>query len=81
MFTTYILFSEKLNKHYTGSAQDFNIRIKKHNSGQVKFTSRGIPWVLVHREEYKTRNEAYKREGEIKSWKGGIKFKKLIKKD
>jgi putative endonuclease len=78
MFTAYILFSKKLGKYYIGSTRDFKTRIRRHNSGRVKFTKYGRPWVLAHKEEFQTRAEAYKREREIKSYKGGLKFKRLL---
>lgn len=78
MFFAYILFSKKLGKYYTGSAEIIDKRLKRHNNGQVKFISRGRPWILVYKEQFSTRSEAYKRERELKSYKGGVKFKKLL---
>lgn len=37
-----------------------------------------IPWELVYSESFNSRNEACKRELEIKSYKSGILFKKLL---
>lgn len=75
---TYILWSSKLCKYYIGSTNNLNNRIKEHNSGKSAFTKKGVPWKIIKVEEYKTKKEAYKREMEIKSYKGGIKFKKLM---
>ncbi|HBB76678.1 MAG: endonuclease [Candidatus Levybacteria bacterium RIFOXYA1_FULL_41_10] len=71
--------SEKTKRFYVGSCQSLKPRILKHNSGQVKSTKSGIPWKLVYSEEYPTRREAYKRELQIKSYKSGEAFRKLIK--
>lgn len=78
MFKIYILKSERTNKHYIGQTDNLNGRLKKHNSGKVKSTKFGIPWTVIHFEECPTRDEAMKREKEIKNFKGGIKFKKLL---
>jgi putative endonuclease len=66
MFYTYILYSEKLNKFYIGSTEDVEIRFKQHNDGKVKFTSRGIPWIVKYTEAHPDRTTAMKREYEIK---------------
>lgn len=79
MYYAYILFSNKLKKHYIGSTENLEKRIKRHNSGQVSFTRNGKPWQLIYTETLTNRSDAYKREREIKSYKGGIQFKKLIK--
>jgi putative endonuclease len=78
MFSVYIIQSLKNQKYYIGHAEDSDNRLKKHNSGCVKSTKYGIPWKKVYTENYSTRAEAYRRELEIKSYKGGIKFKKLL---
>jgi len=78
MYKVYILKSRKNQKHYTGHSADLEKRIFRHNSGLVKSTKNSIPWELVYTEEYATRSDAYQRELEIKSYKGGIKFKRLL---
>jgi putative endonuclease len=65
-FYTYILFSKKLNRHYSGSTSDLDNRIKEHNSGKSKYTKTGKPWRLVKFFEFDTRSEAVKKEYEIK---------------
>ena len=68
-YSTYILYSEKLDKYYVGSTQDLSARIKRHNLGHNKYTKTGLPWKLVYSEDYETRSEAVFREKEIKSKK------------
>ena len=70
MFTVYVLWSEKLRKRYVGSTANLTKRIKEHNGGQAPFTSRGVPWSLLHHEEYETQQEARKRERFLKSGVG-----------
>jgi putative endonuclease len=78
MFKVYILKSIKHGKYYVGHTHDLNDRLSRHNSGQNKSTKSGLPWQIIYTEELETKQEAYKREFEIKSYKGGIKFKKLL---
>jgi len=78
MYKIYILQSLKNKRHYIGQTLNIDKRLEKHNSGQVKSTKSFCPWKLIYTENYKTRSEACKREIEIKKYKSGIKFKKLL---
>ena len=78
MYFVYILQSQKHNRYYVGSCKNVADRLKRHNTGRNKSTKTGIPWDLIHRERFITRQEAYKRELQIKSYKGGNSFKKLV---
>ncbi|MCZ2459726.1 MAG: GIY-YIG nuclease family protein [Chitinophagales bacterium] len=70
-YYVYILWSEKLGKFYVGSTKDVENRLREHNKGESKFTSKGIPWVLVWQESVETNSEAVGLEMRIK--KRGIK--------
>lgn len=52
-----------------GHTSDLPERIERHNRDGEKFTSKGQPWNLVYSEKFQTKEEAYKREREIKNWK------------
>ena len=78
MHFVYILQSLSDNHYYTGESANVEERLAYHNSGRQRSTKSRIPFRLVLFEEYSNRMEALKREKEIKSWKGGIKFKALI---
>ena len=78
MFHLYILLSEKTNKFYIGSTGNLSDRITRHNSGRSKATKSAIPWKLIYTEKFETRNEAIKRELEIKSWKSHKRILDLI---
>jgi putative endonuclease len=78
MYKVYILKSISKSRYYIGHAEDINSRLEKHNKGHIKSTKYGCPWKVVYLEEYESRSEANRREIEIKSYKGGIKFKKLL---
>jgi putative endonuclease len=52
---------------YTGYTTDLQRRIKEHNEGKgAKYTRCRCPVELKYFEEFKTKNEAMKREYEIK---------------
>ncbi|MFA6193563.1 MAG: GIY-YIG nuclease family protein [Parcubacteria group bacterium] len=81
MYKVYILESlQNSKKRYIGHTQDLVNRIKRHNKGLVRSTKAYIPWKTIHTEIFDTKNEAYKRELQIKSYKSGEAFKKLINK-
>ncbi len=81
MYKVYILQSEKNGKYYIGHTQDLVVRLKRHNSGLVSSTKRYVPWKIVYTESCNTKQEAYKRELKIKSYKSGEAFKNLVVKN
>ena len=74
----YILKSLKDSRYYIGETHNPESRLIFHNSGRQRSTKNRIPFILILVEEYNDRSEALKREKQIKSWKGGLAFKKLI---
>ena len=80
MFYTYILKSEKDGRYYYGSCEDLNLRLTRHNSGQVRATKYRTPFVIHYKEEYNTRSEAFKREQFFKTVDGykWLKQNKII---
>ena len=74
----YVLKSLKDQKYYIGETADIQARLDFHNKGLQRSTKGRTPFKLVYSEEFETRSEALKREKEIKSWKGGIKFQALL---
>ena len=74
----YILQSLKDHKYYIGETHDVNARLLFHNSELQRFTKSRIPFKIIITEEYENRQIALAREKQIKSWKGGNSFKKLI---
>ena len=79
MFNVYIIKSEKLNTYYVGYTSDLEKRICYHNYGKNKSTKNGIPWKLAYSEIMSDKKSAWLRELQIKSYKGGEAFKKLIR--
>ncbi len=72
-FYTYILFSTKNNKYYTGQTNNLISRLEQHNNGLVKSTRNGSPWQLVFSEELITRSDAMRLETKIKK-RGANRF-------
>ncbi len=71
MFCVYIIFSEKLDKFYIGTTDDFDKRLKQHNSAIFvdAFTAKGIPWTKFIVIDNLSSNTAYLIEKHIKSMK------------
>lgn len=80
MYTTYIIKSEQNGKHYIGSTSDIEKRLQSHNSGANRSTKGKGPWKLIYKEIFEDKKQAWLRERQIKSYKGGEVFKNLIKK-
>ncbi len=78
MYFVYILKSLKDQKYYIGSTTGIASRLAYHNAGKQRSTKNRKPFILIYTEEYPSKSEAEKRERQIKSYKGGIAFKKLI---
>ena len=54
---------------YCGWTNDLEKRIADHNAGKgAKYTKHRLPVKLVYHEEFDTKEEAMRREAEIKSW-------------
>lgn len=80
-FTVYILFSELKNRFYIGFTSNLAERIVRHNQKSKGFTGNVNDWKIVFTEIYEFKEEAQKRELQIKSWKSKIKIQALIQKN
>ncbi|MBI2109166.1 MAG: GIY-YIG nuclease family protein [Parcubacteria group bacterium] len=78
MFIVYILYSDINKKYYIGYTSNLEKRLHYHNSEKNKSTKSGIPWKVVKVEKYFSKKDAWLRERQIKRYKGGGAFKKLI---
>jgi putative endonuclease len=74
----YILKSLKDSRFYIGSTHDIEKRLAYHNAGLQRSTRSRIPFILVYSEVFDEKSDALRRELQIKSYKGGEAFKKLI---
>ncbi len=59
-YYVYILKSVSHDRIYIGSTQNFENRLKLHNSGRVKSTKAYKPWQLLELHRYESRSEAVK---------------------
>ena len=77
-YSVYILQSLKDNGYYVGAYKNVSARLRFHNKGLQRSTRHRIPFILIYSEEQSSKTAALKRERQIKSYKGGNGFKKLI---
>ncbi|PIR88042.1 MAG: endonuclease [Candidatus Harrisonbacteria bacterium CG10_big_fil_rev_8_21_14_0_10_45_28] len=78
MYDVYILKSEKNGKFYIGYSENITKRLRQHNRGENKSTKSGIPWKIIYIEQCENKRSSWLRERQIKSYKGGAAFKKLL---
>ena len=78
MYFVYILKSLTVLRYYIGSSENVARRLSDHNSGKVKSTKAYQPWEVVYLEKFNIKSDALKREKQIKSYKSGNAFKKLL---
>jgi putative endonuclease len=80
MWDVYILYSERIDRYYTGVTEDVEWRLERHNQGWGRYTKRGICWRIVYSEKFDNKSDALKREREIKTRKSKKYIESLIKK-
>jgi len=78
-YFVYILQSLKDGSYYIGITKNLQKRLEFHNKGLQRSTKRKIPYKLIYFEEYSNKREALKREKQLKRFKCGNAFKKLIR--
>jgi putative endonuclease len=67
MFSVYILRSQMANRFYIGQTNNFENRIRLHNTGKVPSTRRYKPWELVLQLPKDTRKDALILERKLKN--------------
>ncbi len=78
MYKVYIIKSTVSGRYYIGFTDNVDDRLKHHSSGVNRSTKPGRPWKIICIEDYPDKKTAWLRERQIKSYKGGEAFKKLI---
>ena len=78
MYYTYILTTAD-NRYYIGSTGNLTERMKRHQRGEVSFTSSRRPVKLLHKEAFSSRSQAVLRERQIKNWRSRKSIERLIK--
>ncbi|MFC0773760.1 GIY-YIG nuclease family protein [Terrimonas alba] len=79
MYYVYILYSSSRDKYYIGSTVDLASRLVKHNSKHNGFTQGATEWVITFSGTFSSKQEALKREQQIKSWKSRRLIENLIR--
>ena len=77
-YFVYILFSEIKNRFYIGYTSNLEERLIRHNQKSKGFTGNTNDWKVVYTEIFHLKEEAIKRELQIKSWKSKTKILELI---
>ena len=79
MFKVYILYSKSIDRYYIGYTSDIlTERLRRHNSNHKGFTGKIGDWEIIYTEDYTLKEDATKREREIKNWKSRKKIELLI---
>jgi len=79
MFYVYLLQSDVDSTFYVGFTENLEQRLKQHNNGESKYTSRKIPWKLVYFENFETKSEALKRELFLKKQRNKEFYQRLVR--
>src|ERR1051325_4859695 len=78
-FTVYVLYSERCDKIYVGFTSNLEGRLNSHNELATKgWTIKFRPWSLLYTEQFETKQEAMRREKELKSAQGRIFIRNMI---
>lgn len=75
MFHVYVIQNREKGKTYTGHTDCLELRLKRHNgilpNKKTSYTNKNKgEWLLIYEEVFETREEAIKREKELKSFRG-----------
>ena len=70
IYSVYVLYSAKHQKHYTGFTSELNKRLLSHNSLGKGWTARYRPWVIIHTKEFEEKNDAMHYEKWLKTGVG-----------
>ena len=78
-YFVYILYSHRLDRFYVGMTGDIQTRLLQHNHpiDPVKFTSRGVPWILFLSIQCESNCQARKMERIIKDKKSRVFIQNL----
>ena len=74
----YIIYSKEIDQYYVGHTGNLDDRIVRHTGSGSKATMKANDWMIVYKEHFVTRLEAYQREIEIKKKKSKKYIDRLI---
>ena len=77
----YIIYSSKLDKYYTGSCANFDLRLKAHNSKKyaASYTAKSDDWKRFLVIQTNTNKQAVRLERKIKKMKSRVFIENLKK--
>ena len=75
----YILYSESIDRYYTGISHDPEMRLHYHNNSDKGWTHRGRPWKLVFTNEFENKSDALKWERKLKRIKKRFIIELIVK--
>jgi len=79
MWYVYIIRNNTNGRFYIGSTNNVERRIAEHNRSKKRSVTHFGQYYFIYSEKYANRSEAYQREMQIKAYKGGNSFKKLLR--
>ena len=79
MYYFYILYSKTMDRYYIGHTNELSGRVRRHNSSHKGFTGKASDWKVVYKEQFASKEEAYQRERQVKTWKNRARIENLIK--
>ncbi|MCK4406501.1 MAG: GIY-YIG nuclease family protein [Bacteroidales bacterium] len=77
-YFVYIIQSLVDDSFYIGYTSNIELRLKKHNNGHSRYTSKKLPWKLVYTESFDNKSDAIKRERFLKKQKNTEFYNRLI---
>ena len=78
MYFVYVLQIKKSGRYYIGQTQNLTKRLERHSRGETKSLKNRGEFEVVYVEKCSSRSEAMRREKEVKSYKSGQAFKRLL---
>jgi len=78
MYSTYVLYSEGHNKHYTGFTSNLHERLISHNQLGKGWTSKYRPWKLIYQKDFEEKSDAIIHEKWLKSGVGREFIKRIV---
>jgi len=79
MHYTYVLYSEKDRKFYTGYTKNLKLRFEQHRKGLVESTKNRRPLTLIYYEACLNQSDATHREKYLKTYLGKMFIKNRLK--
>ncbi len=80
MFVVYVLHSPRFDKIYIGFISDLQNRIKAHNEvANNGWTIKLRIWTVIYTETFDNKKDAIEREKQLKSAKGRIFVRSILK--